>query len=315
MISEASAPGKIILFGEHFVVYGVKAILASVDKRITVTSRKTNEKKIMIDSLFGNQSYSSDVDIKSIKPEIKPIAYLAKTTINKFDWTGGIQIKIDSQLPSGVGLGSSSSSCVASAASVSGLFEEPSKENILNLAIDAERTIFPQTSGADCTVCTYGGIIEYQKEKGYKKLDVKPDFELVILNSDTIHSTDKMVNQVREFKNTNPEMFLKLREKETNLIEEAKQALRNNDSSNLGRIMRENQSYLEEIGVSNQNLQNIIEFANSKTFGSKLTGAGGGGCIISITNKNDLKTVTESFERTKYKYWTAKLDFDGLIVG
>ncbi|NIP61615.1 MAG: mevalonate kinase [Nitrosopumilaceae archaeon] len=314
MISKASAPGKIILFGEHFVVYGVKAILASVDKRITVTSKKTDEKKIIIDSLFGNQNYSSDADIESIKPEIQPIAYLAKKMINKFDWTGGIQIKIDSQLPPGVGLGSSSSSCVASAASISGLFEERPREDILELAIDAERTIFPQTSGADCTVCTFGGIIEYQKDKDYEKINAKPDFELVILNSDTIHSTDKMVSQVREFKNTNPEMFLKLCEKETNLIEKAKQALRNNDSANIGRIMKENQSYLEEIGVSNQNLQNIVEFANSKTFGSKLTGAGGGGCIISITNKNDLKTITESFDRAKYKYWTAKLDFDGLIV-
>ena len=69
----------------------------------------------------------------------------------------GIIIKIDSEIPSGVGLGSSSACCVAAAASIMNLFEKTSREKILQMSIDAEKTIFPNTSGADCNVCTYGG--------------------------------------------------------------------------------------------------------------------------------------------------------------
>ena len=83
---------------------------------------------------------------------------------------------INSDIPIGVGLGSSSACCVAAAASISGLVEEGSgaglasmqmkklsSEDIVEISIEAEKTIFPDTSGADCTVCTYGGMIVYDK--------------------------------------------------------------------------------------------------------------------------------------------------------
>ena len=86
--------------------------------------------------------------------------------INSNQNVNGVEITIDSDIPIGVGLGSSSACCVAAAASISGLFKELSSEEILNLSIEAEKTIFPDTSGADCTVCTYGGMIVYDKIKG-----------------------------------------------------------------------------------------------------------------------------------------------------
>ena len=78
-----------------------------------------------------------------------------------------------------------------------------SKEEILELAIEAERTIFENTSGADCTVCTYGGIMEYDKNKGFKKIEYEPNFQLVIINSNIEHSTQSMVSKVKEFENKN----------------------------------------------------------------------------------------------------------------
>ena len=84
----------------------------------------------------------------------------------------GIKIQLNQIFHLGVGLGSSSACCVAGAAAISKLFSKKQKEEILELAINAEKTIFENTSGADCTVCTYGGIMEYDKKWIYKKLNL-----------------------------------------------------------------------------------------------------------------------------------------------
>ena len=168
MKSKASAPGKVILFGEHFVVYGVKAILCSINKRVTVIAEKTSERKISINSEIGNLVLEPNKLISEINSPLKPFYYLANKAIKNQD--AGIEIKIKSEIPLGAGLGSSSACCVAGAAAIFKLFGDVSKEKILELAIEAERTIFENTSGADCTVCTYGGIIEYGKNKALKKL-------------------------------------------------------------------------------------------------------------------------------------------------
>ena len=129
--------------------------------------------------------------------------------IEKFNHRGGINIIINSDIPSGVGLGSSSACCVAAAGSVVGLFKKYSKDEILSLAIEAEKTIFKETSGADCTVCTYGGIIEYDKKSGFKKIQIDKELNLVIVNTKIPHSTKKVVTRVKEFKIKNEKKVLR----------------------------------------------------------------------------------------------------------
>ena len=208
MKSKASAPGKVILFGEHFVVYGVKAILCSINKRITVTAEKTSNRKISINSEIGKLNLEPGKSILEINSPLKPFYYLANKAIKNENT--GIHIEIDSDIPLGAGLGSSSACCVAGAAAIFKLFRKISKEEVLEIAIEAERTIFKNTSGADCTVCTYGGIIEYDKNNGFKKIEDEPNFQLVIANSNIEHSTQSMVSKVKEFENKNKEEFLKL---------------------------------------------------------------------------------------------------------
>ena len=131
MKSKASAPGKVILFGEHFVVYGVKAILCSINKRVTVTAEKTNERKISINSKIGKLDLEPDKSISEINSPLKPFYYLANKAIK--NQNSGIHIEIDSEIPLGAGLGSSSACCVAGAAAIFKLFGKISKEKILEL--------------------------------------------------------------------------------------------------------------------------------------------------------------------------------------
>ena len=310
MKSKASAPGKVILFGEHFVVYGVKAILCSINKRVTVTAEKINERKISINSDIGDLVLEPNKSILEINSPLKPFYYLANKVIKNQDT--GIQIKIDSEIPLGVGLGSSSACCVAGAAAIFKLFGDISKEEILELAIEAERTIFENTSGADCTVCVYGGIMEYDKKQGFKKIEDEPNFQLVIANSNIEHSTESMVSEVKAFTIKNKEEFSKLLNQELELVEDVLKLLKENNTVELGEKINQNQEYLETIGISNNQLREMIEIGQKTSFGAKITGSGGGGCIFAITDESNLEDTLKEFKDNSFECFSVEIDFEGL---
>ena len=310
MKSKASAPGKVILFGEHFVVYGVKAILCSINKRVTVTAEKTSERKISINSDIGNLILEPNKLISEINSPLKPFYYLANKAIKNQDT--GIEIKIKSEIPLGAGLGSSSACCVAGAAAIFKLFEDVSKERILELAIEAERTIFENTSGADCTVCTYGGIIEYGKKQGFKKIENEPNFQLVIVNSNIEHSTESMVSGVKAFVIKNKEEFSKLLNQESKLVENVLKLLKENNPEELGEKINQNQKYLEAIGISNNQLKKMTEIGQKTAFGAKITGSGGGGCIFALTNESNVEQSLKEFKDKNFECFSAEIDFKGL---
>lgn len=313
MRSVASAPGKVILFGEHFVVYGIKAILCSIDKRITATSEIIDEKKIKIKSDIGNVEISTDsLSTPDRSMDVmKPFWYIAKKALEKSGKIVGIEIKIDSEIPVGVGLGSSSACCVAVAASVMGLFEKLPKEEILKIAIEAERTIFENTSGADCSVCTFGGLMEYDMKNGFKKISSKANFDLVIANSKQAHFTREIVENVRRFRENNEDLFASFCDQESILIQNALVALEKNDLKSLGLLMSKNQDLLERINISTERLAFLIRESKKTSFGTKITGAGGGGCIIALVDKSN-REKTLSNLKAHSQCFSAKIDFNGL---
>ncbi len=312
MKSIASAPAKVILFGEHFVVYGQKAILCSINKRVKITSEKTDEPIINVKSNLGQISVPASKPIDEINSTLIPFVYIAKKMIEEFSHDGGINIIIESEIPSGVGLGSSSACCVAAAGSVSKLFTNYSKEDVLNLAIEAEKTIFKETSGADCTVSTFGGIIEYDKQSGFRKMDTKTDLHLVIVNTKIPHTTKKVVTKVKEFIDNNKETFSQLCDKESKIIEKVTSALNSGDLKLIGEAMIENQKYLEQIGVSNEDLNNLTQEANKTSFGSKITGAGDGGCIIAIVDESNLDSTLKNLQSKNYECFSVQIDSKGM---
>jgi len=307
--SIASAPGKIILFGEHFVVHGTKAILAAIDKRVTVTSTFTENKTIKVNSQLGTIEVPISSSHEEVKSEFRPFVYLANKIINSEQNVSGLEITIDSDIPIGVGLGSSSACCVAAAASISELFNELSSEEILKMSIEAEKTIFPDSSGADCTVCTYGGMIEYPS---IEKIDNTFDLNLLIANSMIPHNTKNSVEKVNKFKENDEEKFSQLCDLENGLIDEVITAMKNNDATALGLKMSENQKYLEEIQVSNDTLRDMINSLNEISLGSKITGAGDGGCIIALVKDDNMDKVPALLGKDR-ECFSAKIDTKGVV--
>ena len=309
MKSIASAPGKIILFGEHFVVHGTKAILAAIDKRVTVTSTFTDNKTIKVNSQLGTIEVPISSSHEEVKSEFRPFVYLANKIINSEQNVSGLEITIDSDIPIGVGLGSSSACCVAATASISELFNELSSEEILKMSIEAEKTIFPDTSGADCTVCTYGGMIEYPS---IEKIDNTFDLNLLIVNSMIPHNTKNSVEKVSKFKKNDEGRFSQLCDLETKLIDEVVTAMKNNDVTTFGLKMSENQKYLEEIQISNDTLRDMISSLKEISLGTKITGAGDGGCIIALVKDENMDKVPALLPNDK-EYFSAKIDTKGVV--
>jgi len=309
--SIASAPGKIILFGEHFVVHGTPAILAAIDKRVTVTSTFTENKTLKINSQLGTLEVPISSSHEEVKSEFRPFIFLANKMINSNQRVYGLEITIDSDIPIGVGLGSSSACCVAAAASISGLLKELSSEEILKISIEAEKTIFPDTSGADCTVCTYGGMIEYPN---IEKIGNTFDLNLLIANSMIPHNTKNSVEKVNKFKENDKERFSQLCDLETKLIDEVITAMKNNDATAFGLKMSENQKYLEEIQVSNETINGMINSLKEISLGTKITGAGDGGCIIALVKDDNMDKVPALLGKDK-ECFSAKIDTKGVVWG
>ena len=349
MKSIASAPAKIILLGEHFVVYGSKAMLAAIDKRVTVTSTLTDKAIIKIKSVLGTLEVPTYVSYQEVKSEFRPFVYLAKKMINSTEWKNakpakGLEIEINSDIPVGVGLGSSSACCVATTASIYGLFKKPSSEEIVEMSIEAEKTIFPDTSGADCTVCTYGGMIVYDKINGIEKIDstkykikdfeTVTDLNFIIANSMIPHSTKRSVERVKKFKENDEDEFARKVGYVTNIINDVLYALKNNDDydklemrncvgfrDDIEFNMAHNRMLLDGIGVSNKTIDSMISSLERGTddggaalVSTKITGAGDGGCIIALANdvERDLTRARAVLGKEK-ECFSAKIDTKGVV--
>jgi len=314
MKSIASAPGKIILFGEHFVVYGMKAVLCSIDKRITATSQFIDEKVIRIRSSLGESEISIDSsnNLEKVQQKfMKPFFYVAQRAIKENSSKSGIELVLESEIPTGVGLGSSSAACVAATASVNGLFCKLSKNDVMKIAVQAERIIFEQNSGADSSVSTFGGLVSYDLKNGFENISSRNDLRFIISNSAQVHNTQDVVRQVRNFKEKNNDLFNKLCKLEIDIVDNAMSSLRENDLNKLGSLMLQNHDLLKQIGISTEKIDLLVEEAKKTSYGAKITGAGGGGCIISLVDDSNSEDTLNNLRKISDCFVT-KIDYDGL---
>lgn len=314
MKSIASAPGKIILFGEHFVVYGMKAVLCSIDKRITATSQFIDEKVIRVRSSLGESEISIDSsnNLEKVQQKfMKPFFYIAQKAVKENSIKNGIELVLKSEIPPGVGLGSSSAACVAATASVNGLFCKLSKNEVVKIAVQAERTIFEQNSGADSSVSTFGGLVSYDLKNGFENISSRNDLSFIISNSAQVHNTQDVVRQVRNFKEKNDELFNKLCKLEIDIVDNAMSSLKENNLNKLGSLMLKNHDLLKQIGISTEKIDLLVQEAKKTAYGAKITGAGGGGCIISLIDDSNSEYTLNNLRKISDCFVT-KIDYSGL---
>jgi len=318
----ASAPAKIILFGEHFVVYNQPVILASINKRLKIECKievgsnktinlETNNfgKKIYPLSIIGN----SNQDI--VNEFFYPIIYILRKMVYHNTEPYGITIKIISEIPYGVGLGSSAALCVAGVAAISRLYKRlKNKDEILDIAIETERILHKNSSGADCVVSTYGGLLYYHKDSNVKTLRFS-NLSFIIINTGLKHSTGDLVSLVNRFRKNNLREFNDISNQYSRICGRAIKALEEGDLLSIGKLMNENQILLEKIGVSTPEVNKIINLSiKYGAIGSKLTGAGGGGCVLSLIHPSDKDYFVSKMEKNGYECFPVSIDDQGLKV-
>ena len=154
--------------------------------------------------------------------------------------------------------------------------------------------------------------MEYDKKNSFTKIESEPNFHLVIANSNIEHTTETIVVGVKKFKDENEQEFSKLCDDESKLVEDVLQSLKENNTKELGQKITQNQEYLETIGISNEKLRDMIQIGQKSSFGAKITGAGGGGCIFALTDESNLDKTINEFRERNYDCFSVKIDFKGL---
>ena len=316
----SSAPGKIILLGEHFVVYKNPAILAAINRRIAVhlkpngtqfTRVKAGRMELVVSTSKRQLSKRRTNSNSFLYPVLSCITNI-QDQMSDFS---GLDVIIESQIPHGEGLGSSAASCVATVGAMRALFGEINKPTICKNAAEGERLIHKNSSGADCYVSTFGGLIYYHPTRTYTHMNPKIKFRFLVCTTGIRHDTGKLVLRVKKFREKKLPIFLELAERARVICDDAKKAMNRGDQENLGKMMTENHELLMRLDVSHPKLEEFIDICmENGALGGKLTGAGGGGSMIALIPNKKTDEIVYNIRKKIPHSVLVELDYDGLQV-
>lgn len=302
----ASAPAKVILFGEHFVVYGEPALVLAIDKRAYVKVETRNDKRIYAHSVnlniagyFEEGVFHLEKGGENARYKLEPI----KTVVDKvFELAGkniGLNIKIHSTVPVAAGLGSSAAVAAAAALAVAKTLDvELPREEVFRITYEAERVVHGTPSGVDPAIATFGGALLFQMDTGVKPLEVEMDIPLVIGDTQIQRSTRDLVAKVRRLREKLPAVIEPIMRSGREIVLHAIEAIKQRDLETLGGLADINHALLCAVGVSHEALERLVsEARKAGALGAKLTGAGGGGCMIALTEPDKLDIVAEAIQR------------------
>lgn len=318
---EATAPGKMILFGEHSVVYRGPAVVLAIDRRARVYASKRDDRNIYVDAdNLGFSGYFEDDIYHAVRGKVwrgRNLAALnvaAKKTMDQLGVESGVNLKVRSMIPIAVGLGSSAAICVATVAAVERLFDAGlSKEEISRLAFEGETIIHGKPSGVDNTVSTFGGVLSYERDSGIKHHKLESSMPFIIGNTRKKRSTRKMVESVAALKERNPALIDSIIDAMGGIAGEGLDALLAKDIHRIGDLMNMNHGLLSAIGVSTMKLESLVHTARQNgALGAKLTGAGGGGCIIAVAEEDKMSAVEKAIRRRKSDSYRVQLTDRGV---
>jgi mevalonate kinase len=319
----ASAPAKIILFGEHFVVYGEPAVVTAIDKRAHVSAELRKDRHIYVKSVdlgvsgfFTDEGFEAERGGSDACAKLEPIRIAVQKVLDISKKKNGVNVEVHSSIPVASGLGSSAAVVAATAFAVGHVLDAKiSQEETFRVAYEAERFVHSTPSGIDPAISTYGGVVLFQKDKGFSPIKVGKDMPLVVGDAGIERSTGEMVTGVRERRERYAAIINSIVEAGGKIALRAVEALEKGDLETLGELMNINHSLLSAVGVSNEALERLVYAARKAgALGAKITGAGGGGCIVALSSPDRLKQVAEAIEHAGGKAFIARKSDEGVKV-
>ncbi len=288
---ERSAPGKVILCGEHSVVYGYPAIAVPVIGVRTSVYIKPNPEK------SGLQIVASDTGeciIFKDAQEQQSLAMAARLVLNHMERSEpDAEMTIKSQLPIAAGMGSGAAVTVGIIRALSAfLGKELDNYTINNMTFEIEKIYHGSPSGIDNTVITWERPVYFVKGYPPDFCEIGAPLHILIASSGIAASTRKAVNDIKDRWYANPHYYEVLFNRIGELTNTARQALKQGDLQALGVVITANHALLVELGVSIPKLDRMVDAAlHAGALGAKLTGSGQGGNIIALVGEDNLKRV------------------------
>ncbi|MBI9048269.1 MAG: mevalonate kinase [Anaerolineaceae bacterium] len=287
------APGKIILFGEHAVVYGQPAIAVPIPQRFATVTIEP-----IIRGDHPTHIIAPDIDLDqhlSDLPDNHPFVLICKLVKDhgNLHHLPAMNIQISSTLPVASGLGSGAAVSVALARALcTFLGVSHSNADISGMAYEVEKIHHGNPSGIDNTVIAFQKGILFQKQHPIQWLSLEHELDFLIVNSGEKKSTKIMVDMVAEQLQNSPERYQSIIEQIGSLTLQAKSDLESADIPELGKAMHQNHLLLQQLGVSTPTLDKLVEIAmKNGAAGAKLSGAGGGGNMLILPNTEKIYSV------------------------
>ncbi|MCK5453859.1 MAG: mevalonate kinase, partial [Calditrichia bacterium] len=302
----ATAHGKVILLGEHAVVYSSHAIAAPIPLAIQAKIHPGEDGVDLLIPRWGvEERIQKGVDHKySIYESLDLI--LSRLDLDKED----MKIEIFPHIPRAAGLGGSAALAVAIIRALAQYYKlSLSNEEISKLAYESELIAHGSASGIDNTLATYGKFSLFKKgdPPEMKEIKVRQPIPIVIGLTGVESLTAKMVAKVRQGREQNQNLYDQIFDEINNLTLKSAKAIKGNDQEKLGEYMNLNQGLLNALQVSSPELEEIIAIARKNgAIGAKLTGAGGGGAAIALCPGNGEK-VSMAIRKAGYHTVVTKL--------
>lgn len=269
----AHAHGKVILLGEHAVVYGVPAIAAGIERG--ASARAAPGEPVWL-----------ELDARRVQPDDGSELGQAFGGLLRALGDPAVQIRAELELPPGAGLGASAALGVALARAVVALSPHPDEARVAAAARAWEQVFHGNPSGVDAAAAALGGCIWFERELGPKPLKLARDLELAIGLAAPPASTRAMVEQVAKLRERRPSVVDKALAGIRSLVENARGCLEAGDLPGLGKLLDLNQMILSGLFLSTDRIETACRLARDHgALGAKLTGSGGGGAVIALVEQ------------------------------
>lgn len=300
-----SAPGKLILMGEHAVLHGYPCIVAAVDQRLRVSLIPRDDDKIFLHSAEMGNFETTVSEVEDLNPP-QEFLFVLKTVQSVKPQTG-FEMTIDSDFSSTIGFGSSAAVTVATLGALLG--ESLSKDELFERAYAIIYTAQGKKgSGADIAASVYGGISFY---KMGQRIETVHDFlyPLTAVYAGYKTPTPQVIKMVAEKENQNPDYYKKLYAAMGAICESGWNAIKDKNKHSLGKLMNDNQALLKDLGVSDETLDDIFLQLNdcNDILGAKISGSGLGDCVIGLGESSSVgdyetRVVSVANEGVRFEY-------------